>query len=51
MLDLDYSLRNSLENVERKAAAARSPAAKKAYLDLAEHYRARLRFAPGPVKI
>lgn len=50
MLDLDYCLRTSLENVERKAAAARSPAVKKAYLDLADHYRSRLRFSPGLVK-
>jgi hypothetical protein len=50
MLDLDYCLRSSLEQVEGKAAAARSPAVRKAYLDLAEHYRARLKFAPVMLK-
>lgn len=50
MLDLDYCLRSLLENVEIKAAAARSAAVRKAYQDLAEHYRSRLKLTPGLIR-
>jgi hypothetical protein len=50
MFDIhDYLLR-SLELFESKAAGAASPGLRKAYLDLADHYRSRLKNAPSLIK-
>jgi len=48
MHELQRSLLRSLEAVEAKAAAAASPALRRAYLDLADHYRSRLKQVPRP---
>lgn len=50
MHDIHEYLLRSIELVEAKGAAAVSPALKKAYLDLADHYRSRLNNAPRPLK-
>lgn len=46
MHELQRGLLRSLEAVEAKAAAAASPTLRQAYLDLADHYRSRLKQVP-----
>ena len=50
MFDIQDYLLRSIELFESKAAAAASPALKRAYLDLADHYRSRLKNAPSLIK-
>lgn len=50
MLGVEDYLRQALASAERKAATVDSPAARRAYLDLVDHYRVRLMRVPAVMK-